>query len=167
MENLCFLILMPNRGILGILLFQRAVRMAIALLTKQFLLLEGYLLPFMYQWSDINIPFFRCYEDQDLNYQTTDSCQKIITNVKEQVDKNAIFVTPNPSSDTFKIFFNDDHSELYLELRNHIGSLVHSTTIYKDSERSYTLPTLPNGVYSLFIYDKSTTQVFFKKLIKI
>ena len=90
---------------------------------------SGGLYPFIYDWSDFEIPLLRCYNDSNIQYQVDPnfSCDSILNEVNDSKTEvlNEIRVFPNPASDF--IFFNLHRKDevKYFLIYNELGVLTH------------------------------------------
>lgn len=116
----------------------------------------GGLYPFIYDWMDVEIPLFRCYNDSTIQYQVDAGipCEMLLNNVLENENVWNIRIFPNPSDNYLNIDFIKKEKNSFFVIINELG-----LTVYRGSstETSQVLNTesFPSGIYSIVIFSNA------------
>lgn len=80
----------------------------------------------------------------------------------QQKETNGLTIAPNPAKDNIQLLFDENISNVQVDLLQINGSVIH--TYFFSNSSSINISTLPRGVYLLRIVDAQKTYV--QKLIK-
>ena len=126
----------------------------------------GGMFPFIYGYMDIEIPFFRCYEDTTFFYQRSISfpCDTVIDSMRDLINNTKIEIYPNPASDIIYVKiplnkFGSSKFDLKIYDTNGILILTRDFDFKNQEDMKIKINDFSNGVYEILLFNENSNTV--------